>query len=88
MNITHETSREALIKYNSSDKRQIHYKIILNALKHCEYPLTGYGIAQRTKLSYHQVMRRTKELENLDKIKQFSKTTDIDSASRMSYVLI
>ena len=41
MNITQETSAEALSNFNAQEKKDIHYKIILSALNNCLYPLTG-----------------------------------------------
>ena len=88
MNHTTETSKEALVKFTADEKKAIHYKIILDALRLCPYSLTGFGIAQRCKLTYHQVMRRTKELEEMQKIVQVGKKIDIDSAKRTAYSLI
>ena len=88
MNITQETSAEALSNFNAQEKKDIHYKIILSALNYCPYPLTGYGISQRCKLTYHQVMRRMSQLERLNKVHQVDKKIDVDNAKRVAYEII
>ena len=87
MNLTHETSAEALSKFNAQDKKVIHYKIIMDALKNCPYPLSSYGIAQRTSLDRYQISRRTSELERLNKIYQVGTKIDLDNAKRTIYSL-
>ena len=83
-----ETSRIAKAKFDASEQKLVHHKIILKALRACQFPLTGFGIAERTKLTYHQVMRRMKELEEDDKVIQHKKKIDVDNSVRMSYKLI
>lgn len=83
-----ETSRIAKAKFDASEKKLVHHKIISKALRACQFPLTGFGIAQRTELTYHQVMRRMKELEEDDKVIQHQKKIDVDGSNRMSYKII
>ena len=51
-----------------SDK-QVHYKEILKALERIGKSATAKTIASYCNLSYHQVSRRTKEMEDLKLIK-------------------
>lgn len=82
------TSQIALNKFTATDKKKAHYKIILNALNLCPFPLTSFGIEQRTKLDKHQISRRTLELENLNKIERLETKIDVDGATRLTYKTI
>ena len=78
-----QTSREAYERVKP--KRNEHHRAILNVLSHYEKGLTGFDISEHCNLSYHQVMRRMSELEELGKIE----TTEKDlKQRRMKYRLI
>ncbi len=88
METTQKTSETARVKFMMKGNKEKHYKVILNSLKLCQYPLTGYGVSERSTLTYYQVMRRMKELELLNLIEQSGTKIDIDGAKRMSYKYI
>lgn len=62
-----ETSKEALLNFNNTGKKEIHYKAILSALEKLQIACSK-EIAMQSDLSYIQVSRRLKELELQNKI--------------------
>lgn len=60
------TSQIAKQKFDSSEKKENHYNLILKALK--DKNLCSRGISEKTGLTQHQISRRTLELQNQGKI--------------------
>jgi len=67
------TSQIAKQKFDSSGKKETHYKAILKALdkitKGC-----SKAIAKQSGLNYHQVSRRLPELERMEKVEVIEMT--------------
>lgn len=81
------TSQIARQKFLVDGKLLDHHKIILKTLK--KFPsLSNWGISQNSKLSYHQVGRRTGELREQGLITEVTRMRDADGAIRTQYTLV
>ena len=86
--IQQQNSEQAKMLFESEGKKEKHHQTIIDVLTRFEGTLTNYGISQYCNLSYHQIARRTKELNDLERIESVCKLIDKDGAKRTGYRLL